>query len=60
MPSLEELFCSVDDFCQIFEPQWQNQLIGHNLQLRKRERRNYLRNYWKRSESNWLLSSNAI
>jgi IS5 family transposase len=38
MPSLEELFCSVDDFCQIFEPQWQKQLLGHNLQIRKRER----------------------
>jgi hypothetical protein len=25
MPSLEELFCSGDDFCQIFEPQWQRQ-----------------------------------
>ena len=38
MPSLEELFCSVDDFCQIFEPQWQRQCLGHNLQVRKRER----------------------
>jgi Transposase DDE domain len=38
MPSLEELFCSVDDFCQIFEPQWQKQLLGHNLQLRNRQR----------------------
>lgn len=38
MPSLEELFCSVDDFCQIFEPQWQKQCLGHNLQVRKRER----------------------
>ena len=38
MPSLEELFCSVDDFCQIFEPQWQRQCLGHNLQVRTRER----------------------
>jgi hypothetical protein len=38
MPSLEELFCSVDDFCQIFEPQWQKQLLGHSLQLRNRKR----------------------
>lgn len=38
MPSLEELFCSVDDFCQIFEPQWQKQLFGHNLQIRQCER----------------------
>lgn len=38
MPSLEELFCSVDDFCQIFEPQWQKQYLGHSLQVRKRER----------------------
>ena len=38
MPSLEELFCSVDDFCQTFEPQWQEQRLGHNLPVRKRER----------------------
>ncbi len=38
MLSLEELFCSVDDFCQIFEPRWENQLLGHNLQRRKRRR----------------------
>jgi hypothetical protein len=38
MLSLEELFCSVDDFCQSFEPQWQRQLLGHNLQIRKRKR----------------------
>jgi hypothetical protein len=38
MLSLEELFCSVDDFCQVFEPQWQGQLLSHNLQIRKRKR----------------------
>lgn len=38
MPSLEELFCSVDDFCQRFEPQWERQLLKHGLQQRKRER----------------------
>lgn len=38
MPSLEELFCSVDDFCQTFEAQWQQQLLGSGLQLRKRPR----------------------
>lgn len=38
MLSLEELFCCVDDFCQGFEPQWERQLLGHGLQLRKRER----------------------
>ena len=38
MPSVEELFCSVDDFCQVFEYQWQSQLLSHNLQVRKRKR----------------------
>jgi hypothetical protein len=38
MLSLEELFCSVDDFCQNFEPQWERQMLGQRLQLRKRER----------------------
>ena len=28
MLSLEELFCSVDDFCKIFEPLWQKQRIS--------------------------------
>jgi hypothetical protein len=38
MTSLEELFCSVDDFCQVFEPAWERQLLGNGLQLRKRIR----------------------
>ncbi|AFY92798.1 hypothetical protein Cha6605_1657 [Chamaesiphon minutus PCC 6605] len=43
MPSVEELFFSVDDFCQFFEQQWQSQLISHDLQTRKRKRSLYLR-----------------
>ncbi len=38
MLSLEDLFCSVDDFCQIFEPRWEQQLLSHNLRKRKRSR----------------------
>ncbi len=38
MLSLEELFCSVDDFCQSFEAQWKQQLLGCGLQLRNRPR----------------------
>ena len=38
MFSLEELFCSVDDFCQSFEPQWKQQLLGFGLKLRNRHR----------------------
>ena len=38
MMSLEDLFCSVDDFCQIFEPYWERQLLGNELQQRKRSR----------------------
>ncbi|NJL56463.1 IS982 family transposase [bacterium] len=38
MSSLEDLFCSVDDFCQRFEPQWQQQLLQTGLQTRKRSR----------------------
>jgi transposase len=38
MMSLEDLFCSVDDFCQIFEPQWERQLLGNGLLQRKRSR----------------------
>jgi transposase len=38
MFSLEDLFCSVDDFCQQFEPLWQQQLLGNGLAQRNRPR----------------------
>ncbi|MEM8809933.1 MAG: IS982 family transposase [Cyanobacteria bacterium P01_G01_bin.38] len=38
MSSLEELFCSVDDFCQQFEPQWRQSLLSHGLKTRTRQR----------------------
>lgn len=38
MTTLEELFCCVDDFCQVFEVQWQRQLLSHGLQQRNRPR----------------------
>jgi len=38
MSSLEELFCQIDDFCQIFEPQWQVTLISNGLRHRHRQR----------------------
>lgn len=38
MFSLEELFCSVDDWCQSFEPVWQRQLLSSGLQQRDRGR----------------------
>jgi hypothetical protein len=38
MLSLEDLFCSVDDFCRTFEAQWKQQLLGSGLQLRNRPR----------------------
>lgn len=31
MFSLEELFGQTDDFCEVFEPQWQCALIGTGL-----------------------------
>ena len=38
MFSLEELFCSVDDFCRSFEVQWKQQLLGFGLKRRNRRR----------------------
>jgi transposase len=38
MLSLEELFCSVDDFCKTFEAQWKQQLLSSGLKLRNRAR----------------------
>lgn len=36
MLSLEELFCSVDDFCKVFEPLWHQQLLIDGHQRRHR------------------------
>ena len=36
MLSLEELFCSVDDFCKIFEPLWHKQLLSDGHKHRQR------------------------
>ncbi|AFY38372.1 transposase IS4 family protein [[Leptolyngbya] sp. PCC 7376] len=38
MTSLEPLFCSIDDFCQVFEPQWQQQLLASKQRRRRRPR----------------------
>lgn len=38
MFSLEELFCCVDDFCQSFEGQWKQQVLGSGLRVRNRPR----------------------
>jgi len=38
MLSLEALFCHVDDFCQRFEPQWKQKLLGNGMQQRQRRR----------------------
>lgn len=38
MSSLEELFCHIDDFCQQFQPRWQQQLLTHGLVMRARPR----------------------
>ena len=35
MTTLEELFCHIDDFCQVFEPQWQATLVGTGLKRRR-------------------------
>ena len=34
---LEALCCDVDDFCRIFEPQWQQLLLGSGVQQRQNQ-----------------------
>jgi transposase len=34
--SLEALFCAVDDFCRVFEQQWQQRLISSGVRRRRR------------------------
>ncbi len=38
MNSLHDLFCDVDDFCQIFVPVWQKQLLSAGMVQRQRMR----------------------
>ncbi|MEH1921442.1 hypothetical protein [Nostoc sp.] len=37
MFTLDALFWQIDDFCQKFELQWQQNLLTHELKTRKRE-----------------------
>jgi hypothetical protein len=36
MDSLTELFCLIDDFCRVFEPAWQRQLLSSGAKRRQR------------------------
>jgi transposase len=36
MDSLTELFCLIDDFCRVFEPVWQRQLLSSGVKRRRR------------------------
>ncbi|NJR76403.1 MAG: IS982 family transposase, partial [Scytonema sp. CRU_2_7] len=36
--SLVDLFCHIDDFCNDFEPQWHQRMLGSNLKQRLRRR----------------------
>lgn len=38
MDSLLELFCDVDDFCKVFLPIWEKQLISSGQKQRQRDR----------------------
>jgi hypothetical protein len=38
MDSLLQLFCDVDDFCQVFLPVWQKQMLVSGVRRRQRER----------------------
>ena len=35
--SLTELFCNVDDFCQQFEPKWQQYQLESGMRIRRRK-----------------------
>ena len=36
MDSLVEMFCNVDDFCQAFEPHWEQQQLTAGMKRRRR------------------------
>jgi len=37
MDSLTELFCLIDDFCQVFEPAWEKRLLAEGHRKRRRQ-----------------------
>jgi len=37
MESITELFCLIDDFCQLFEPTWEQHLLTAGTQKRRRK-----------------------
>ena len=37
MKNLVELYCDVDDFCKVFIPQWQKQLLEDGTKKRQRD-----------------------
>ena len=37
MKNLVELYCDVDDFCKVFIPQWQKQLLEDGTNKRQRQ-----------------------
>ena len=39
MKNLVELYCDVDDFCKVFIPQWQKQLLEDGSRQRRRDSR---------------------
>jgi len=36
MDSLTEVFCLIDDFCQVFEPEWEKHLLANGRKKRRR------------------------
>ena len=42
MDSLLQLFCHVDDFCQVFLPGWEKQLLASGARQRQRQRQRSL------------------
>ncbi len=42
MDKLVDIFCGVDDFCEVFIPQWENQLIADGTRKRKRPSRMFI------------------
>lgn len=37
MESLTEVFCLIDDFCQVFEPEWEKHLLANGQKKRRRQ-----------------------
>jgi hypothetical protein len=57
MNKLTEVFCDVDDFCRVFIPEWEKQLITDGTRQRNRHSRMSMSEVMRRTTWNDAIAS---